>query len=296
MTMSLKREVWHEYYQRKLHRWAEPLRLTYHPLFRACLGEALGTFIFVILLLGSCAQYHLGTNQSFLSLSLGSGMAVTFGVIICMVCGYGLLNPALCLGFAIIGKVPWFDFLWVSLAEYIAAYLGALYVFAVYENQIHTVDPDLTMEKTGIIFVTRPGTTNTVGFWDQVVSTAILACVCLAMIDKNNIKIPLYLIPLYVGLLIYAITGGFCINAGAALNPARDFSPRLALLTVGYGVDCFKDMDYYFWVPIIGPYVGAVTGSILYETIIGIHVRGVANLSKKTLTESVSNSEDDSVQ
>ncbi len=66
-----------------------------------------------------------------------------------------------------------------------------------------------------------------------------------------------------VGLLILGIGICFGSNCGYAINPARDFGPRLLTFVVGY-YDVFTACNYWFWVPIIGPCVGAVVGSVIY--------------------------------
>ena len=54
-------------------------------------------------------------------------------------------------------------------------------------------------------------------------------------------------------------------NCGFPINPARDFSPRFFTLCVGYGTEVFSANNHYFWVPIIGPTVGAVIGAWAYH-------------------------------
>lgn len=58
-------------------------------------------------------------------------------------------------------------------------------------------------------------------------------------------------------------------DAGYAINPARDFGPRLASFFTGYG-SAFRDQygGLYFWVPIIGPLVGGVIGAGLYQLLV----------------------------
>lgn len=34
----------------------------------------------------------------------------------------------------------------------------------------------------------------------------------------------------------------------------------------------YRGYNYYFWVPIIGPHLGAIAGVITYELMIGIHI------------------------
>ena len=67
-------------------------------------------------------------------------------------------------------------------------------------------------------------------------------------------------------------------NAGYAINPARDFGPRLAVFITGYG-GALQDQygDLYFWVPIVGPIIGGLIGGALYKVLIGpVPARGRA--------------------
>lgn len=61
------------------------------------------------------------------------------------------------------------------------------------------------------------------------------------------------------------------MNCGAALNPARDFGPRLMTAMVGYGGETFSTMDYFFWIPLIAPIIGAVIGGAIYTCLIETH-------------------------
>jgi len=71
-------------------------------------------------------------------------------------------------------------------------------------------------------------------------------------------------------LLVVGIGMAWGTLAGYAINPARDFGPRLASYLTGYG-GAFKDQfgDLYFWVPIVGPIIGALIGALLYDLLVG---------------------------
>jgi glycerol uptake facilitator protein len=64
-------------------------------------------------------------------------------------------------------------------------------------------------------------------------------------------------------------------DAGYAINPARDFGPRLASFFTGYGT-AFRDQygDLYFWVPIVAPLIGGLIGAGLYKVLIGRFLPG----------------------
>jgi glycerol uptake facilitator protein len=58
-------------------------------------------------------------------------------------------------------------------------------------------------------------------------------------------------------------------NTGYAINPARDFGPRVFASIAGYDKLALPG-DYgwvnsYFWIPIIGPIVGALIGAFIYD-------------------------------
>jgi glycerol uptake facilitator protein len=66
-------------------------------------------------------------------------------------------------------------------------------------------------------------------------------------------------------------------NAGYAINPARDFGPRLFAFFAGWGQVALPGngpgFSWYFWVPIVGPLIGGVVGITVYD----FFVRNVLN-------------------
>ena len=75
--------------------------------------------------------------------------------------------------------------------------------------------------------------------------------------------------PLITGLLVVAIGMAWGADAGYAINPARDFGPRLASYLTGYR-HAWRDQygDLYFWVPIVGPLLGGPLGAAIYQFVI----------------------------
>ncbi|GAA31414.1 aquaporin-3 [Clonorchis sinensis] len=259
-------------YENTIHRWADKIRLTRLPLLRVFIGELAGTMILIIFGNAMVAQSVFGSNVSAFSISFGWGLAVAFGVFISGTLGYGLLNPAVALAFAFDAKVPWIVVPVATIAEVIGAFLGGLIVYCNYQVNIQLLDPGLTTKTLGIFCTAPSNAGNLAGFYDQIIGTALLALMVLAMGDYFDV--PTYVFPIFVGLLITALVGAFGVNAGAALNPARDLGPRLAALAVGYK-DAFTAYNSYCWVPVAGPYIGAIVGVLLYELLIGVHVRGL---------------------
>ena len=77
------------------------------------------------------------------------------------------------------------------------------------------------------------------GFIDQVVGTALLVGVILGITDTRNSPPPAGLTPVVVGLLVVLIGATFGFNSGYAINPARDFGPRLFTFVAGWGGEVF---------------------------------------------------------
>jgi glycerol uptake facilitator-like aquaporin len=68
---------------------------------------------------------------------------------------------------------------------------------------------------------------------------------------------------------VIGMTFGF--NAGYAINPARDLGPRLFTAVAGWGGEVFRAGNHWWWVPIVGPCIGAVLGGWLYDALIAKH-------------------------
>ncbi|MBX6342583.1 MAG: aquaporin, partial [Thermomicrobiaceae bacterium] len=106
-------------------------------------------------------------------------------------------------------------------------------------------------------------------FRDQIIGTAFLVMLIFAVVDTLNQAPKANLAPFIVGLIVAAIGMSYGANAGYAINPARDFGPRLFAWVAGWGSNAFPGPHTYFWVPIVGPLIGAVIGAFIYDW--GIH-------------------------
>ena len=95
---------------------------------------------------------------------------------------------------------------------------------------------------TAGIYSTYPtdGISQENGFADQVFGTFLLLLCVRGITDNKNAKVPGYLAPFLVGLVVLNIGIAFGYNCGYAINPARDLSPRLFTLICGYGTEVFR--------------------------------------------------------
>jgi glycerol uptake facilitator protein len=105
---------------------------------------------------------------------------------------------------------------------------------------------------------------------DQIIGTAMLVILVLAITDARNMAPGANMAPFIIGLAVVAIGMAIGAAAGYAINPARDLGPRLAAWVSGWS-SAFNDQrgDFYAWVPIIGPFVGGALGGYVYDWLIG---------------------------
>ena len=71
------------------------------------------------------------------------------------------------------------------------------------------------------------------------------------------------------GLIVIAIGMSFGVDAGYAINPARDFGPRLFAFFEGWGTNAFPGPYGYWWVPVLGPLGGGAVAPFVYEFFVG---------------------------
>jgi glycerol uptake facilitator protein len=257
-------------------------------------AEVLGTAILIALGDGVVAMAVAALNQSgrgtqifqasgdWLLITWGWGFAVTFAVYVAGGVSGAHLNPAVTVSLALRRGFPWPKVPGYIAAQVAGAFLGAALVYAVYKGAIdsyerahHIARGDPSSVPTYSIFATFPAKYfgNWLGpFVDQVVGTAFLVGFIFALTDERNQPVRANLAPLLVGFVVVAVGISFGANAGYAINPARDFGPRMFALIAGYGKIAmpgnYGNVDTYFWIPIIGPLVGGAVGAYVYDLVI----------------------------
>src|ERR1700722_1466223 len=255
-------------------------------LYGELLSEFLGTFVLIafgdgVVAMAVAALPGSGRTAGptvifqaagdWLLITWGWAMAVAFGVWVAGGVSGAHLNPAVTLAFA-----------------------GAALVFLVYFNAIDAFNIANKTPRSGggalatySIFATFPAGYFHGGYAgpliDQVVGTAFLLIFVVAVIDLRNTAVGSNLAPLVIGLGVAAIGMSYGANAGYAINPARDFGPRLFAYFAGFGKVALPGsynsggltFSDYFWIPIVGPLIGGVIGIVLYDLFIGdvLHAR-----------------------
>lgn len=245
---------------------------------REVLAEVLGTFVLIVFGVGVVAQVVLSgqTSGVYLSINLAWGLGVMFGCYVAGGVSGAHLNPAVTVALAVRRGFPWPKVLPYIAAQLLGAFLASLVVYVTYyealgafDGGVRQVTGDLA---TAGIWATYPQpflSTFPGGFIDQVVGTALLMGIICALSDARNTPPPAGVAPAAVGLLVVAIGMTFGYNAGYAINPARDLGPRLFTAAFGWGSDVFRAGDYWFWVPIVAPVIGAVLGAWVYDVCVG---------------------------
>lgn len=239
------------------------------------IGEFLGTMLLLLLGDGVVANVLLsrtkGQNAGWIVITWGWAVAVFVGVLASAGFSGGHINPAVTVGLAAVGEVPWSAVPGYILAQMLGAMLGATLVWLnYYPHWSLTEDRDLKLA----VFCTAPQTrTPLFNVISEIIGTIVLLLAVfyaskpmvagpdgavggLGAIDA----LPIALVVLAIGLSL----GG---TTGYAINPARDLAPRLmhALLPIPGGK---RDSDWgYAWVPVLGPIIGALIAAAIYSQI-----------------------------
>ena len=278
------------------------------------LSEFLGTMVLIMFGDGVVAMAVAALNQSgraatpktiflaggdWLIIGFGWFFAVTLAVYVAGGVSGAHINPAVTVALAVRRGFPWPKVPGYIVAQVLGAFMGAVIVYFVYKAAIDSYESVTGAVRgqpnslaTYSIFSTFPAPYFH-DVWgpliDQIVGTALLVGVILAITDDLGTPVRANLAPLIVGLLVGGIGLSFGANAGYAINPARDFGPRLFADIAGYGKLAlpgdFGNINTYFWIPIIGPFVGGLLGAFIYDFCIHNTYIALGNKPSPTLEE-----------
>lgn len=234
-------------------------------------SETLGTFVLILLGVGVCAATSLNKSHAkgagWVAIAFGWGLAVFAAVYVSGPSG-AHLNPAVTIGLWASGAdlvkgVPATlgTMLIYFAGQFLGAFLGAVGAWLAYKKQFD--EPADDGVKLGV-FSTGPGVPS---YGWNIVSEIFGTFVLIAFVVASG-QTPSGLGPLAVALIVVSI--GFSLGGptGYAINPARDFGPRVAhaLLPIpGKGSSNWA----YAWVPIVGPIAGAILAAVIVPAVLG---------------------------
>ncbi|GAC1365033.1 MAG: MIP/aquaporin family protein [Ktedonobacteraceae bacterium] len=252
-----------------------------------CIAEFFGTMILILFGDGCVATFVLFTNigannaatpfaNTWPVIIFGWGFAVMLGIYVAGAISGAHLNPAVTLALAARGKVAWNKVLPYMGSQVLGAFVAAAILYFVYQGAIQHalvvaagqsgVLPNVANAVGGVFYTAPKPFVGLFGaFCDEFVGTALLVGLIFAIVDGRNQPVQANLNPLIIGFLIVAIGASFGLNTGYAINPARDFGPRLWIALVSGGAS----LNAYTWVPIVAPLLGGVAGAYIYDFTIG---------------------------
>jgi MIP family channel proteins len=246
-------------------------------MLKEAAAEFLGTFLLIVFGVGVVAQTVLSKDASgsYLAINLGWGLGVMIGVYAAAGVSGGHLNPAVSVAMAVHRDFPWPKVPAYVAAQLAGAFVASAVVFLTYREAFTAFDGGVRQVQgalgTGGIFATYPQPFLSIagGLVDQIVGTALLLMGVCAITDQRNSGPPGWLVAPLVGALVVGIGVAFGFNAGYAINPARDLGPRVFTALAGWGSGVFSAGNGWWWVPIVGPIIGALIGVFCYDVCVG---------------------------
>ncbi|MEO8510256.1 MAG: MIP/aquaporin family protein [Chloroflexota bacterium] len=235
--------------------------------FQIMLAEIFGTAILIILGDGVVGGVLLARskaqNSGWIVITTGWALAVAIAVYAIISLTGAHLNPAVTIGFAVVGfgGLTWDLVPWYIAGEMVGAFIGAVLVWLHYlPHWAETEDPGLKLAT----FSTGPAIRNTAAnLVSEIIGTFMLVFGVMAIFGN---ELAPGLGALLVGLLVWAIGLSLGGTTGYAINPARDLGPRIAHAILPIAGKGGSDWSYS-WIPVVGPLIGGAIGGIAYQVV-----------------------------
>ena len=231
------------------------------------LGEFLGTMMLILLGNGVVAGVLLkrskAENSGWMVIATAWAFAVLCGIFTAMLFGSkdAHLNPAITLAFAI-SNHDFTKLLPFAAAQLAGGFCGAVLVWLFYLPH-WAVTEDAEAKRA--VFCTSPAIRNyPANLFSEFLATFVLILVAGSMSSKLVLSegAAAGLSPFLVSCLIWGIGLSLGGTTGYAINPARDFGPRVAHALLPVPGKTHSDWRYA-WVPVLGPILGAIAAGLV---------------------------------
>lgn len=245
-----------------------------------CIAEFFGTALLIFFGTGCVAALKVaGASFGLWEISIIWGIGVSMAIYLTAGVSGAHLSPAVSIALSVFGgfekrKLPFY-----ILAQVAGAFCGAALVYTLYSSLFFDYEQAHAMVRgsqesleLASVFSTYPHAALSTGqaFLVEMIITAILMAVIMALTDDNNGLPRGPMAPLLIGLLIAVIGSAMGPLTGFAMNPARDLGPKLMTFMAGWGEVALtggRDIPY-FLIPVFAPITGACLGAALYRLLI----------------------------
>ncbi|HSB11385.1 MAG TPA: MIP/aquaporin family protein [Blastocatellia bacterium] len=257
----------------------------------ACLAEFVGTFIVILIGDGAVAAAVLVNGIDGWGVAVMWGLAVAFGIYVAGPVSGAHFNPAVTVTMAIFRGFPRGRILPYIASQIVGAFTGAACVYAFWSGYFPRAAEKMGIEigaagsqklmmifscfypnpggigvDAGAMATVSPGT----AFFVEVLLTMFLLLMIFALTEPENPGLPQAgLGPIFIGLTVTAIVGIGGPLTMDAVNPVRDFGPRLFAYVAGFGHIAFPGpRGNEWWLYIVAPVIGGVIGGVAYRYLV----------------------------
>ena len=251
---------------------------------RRLVGEMIAEAVAMFIIIGfgdsAACMYTLYNpspyQQAYWGVCIAWGLAVTIAIYVTGGVSGAHANPAVSVAMAMFRGFSWRKVIPYSVAQVAGAFLGAVVVYVMFSPVIDHYNAINHLTRAGDggaagVFFTHPGQfiTPMHALVDQIILTALLMLGIFAVTEERNLLAPMGNSgALIIGFLVALIGASDGYLEAWALNPARDFGPRLFAYLMGWGAQALPAPGNYWWVPIVGPLAGGLVGGAAYQYLI----------------------------
>ncbi|MAM16788.1 MAG: aquaporin [Flavobacteriaceae bacterium] len=237
------------------------------------IAEFIGTFILLLLGEGVVANVNLKKTIAegqtpWVLITSAWGFSVFVAVFITSQFSGAHLNPAVTIGLAVAEKFSWTLVPGYLISQLLGAMMGSWICYITYIDHYKVTSDEDSVRST---FCTGPAIRNLKNnFFSEFIGTFVLVFgvlfIAIPNIEIDGLEVSSFglgaLEALPVGILVWVIGLSLGGTTGYAINPARDFGPRIVYQLIPRKN---KDADWsYAWIPILGPFTGGVVAGFIY--------------------------------
>ena len=243
------------------------------------LAEWFGTFFYISIGFASVAVLVLGMSDiNYPYMAVCWGGAITIAIYLVGSISGAHMNPAVTVALTIWSGFDKKKAVGYIIAQILGAFCAAALIYLLFHSQICNREAAEgwirgTAEGTGAMGIFVTGAAEGVEMWKAFLSesiiTSFLVMTIYAVADETNRSAPSAGIgAITIGAIVTFCGISFGPLTGFAMNPARDFGPRLFVWLAGWGSYAWGANGYGLIVPIFAPLLGGIIGGGIYTRVI----------------------------